>query len=97
MKVTNFSKSTRLPELPTEIDGHALEAYKSEHGIVLTAPTHAQQPTFVLLRGEPPMQVHKGLKRLLLDLVEGRAKAEANLGRKANDFASWFFGLGDGN
>lgn len=92
MKVTNFSKSTRLPTLPTEIEGHALEAFKSEHGIILTAPEHPKQPTFLLLRGEHPAQVHGRLKRLLLDLARGRAEAEAALGLKKNEFAEWFFG-----
>ena len=92
MKVTNFSKSTKLPTLPTEIDTHELEAFKSQHGIVLTAPTHPKQPTFLLLRGESPAQVHGPLKRLLLDLAKGRAEAEGALGLKKNEFADWFFG-----
>lgn len=93
MKVTNFSKSTKLPTLPEDIEGHALEGYKSEHGIILTAPAHPKQPTFLLLRGEQPAQVHGPLKRLLLDLARGRAEAEEGLGVKKNDFAKWFFGL----
>ena len=92
MKVTNFSKSTGLPTLPEHIDGHAIEAFKSEHGLVLTAPDHPKQPTFLLLRGEAPAQVHGRLKRLLLDLARGRAEAEAALGLKTNEFAEWFFG-----
>jgi len=93
MKLINFSKSTSLPSLPTEIEGHALEAFKSQHGIILTAPTHPKQATFLLLRGEQPAQVHGPLKRLLLDLATGRATAEEGLNVKKNDFAEWFFGL----
>lgn len=93
MKLINFSKSTNLPSLPTEIEGYELEAFKSEHGIILTAPTHPKQATFLLLRGEQPAQVHGTIKRLLLDLATGRAKAEAGLAVKTNDFASWYFGL----
>lgn len=92
MKVINFSKSTNLPKLPTEVDGHEIEAFKSEHGLILTAPTHPKQPTFLLLRGEAPAQVHGRLKRLLLDLAKGRAEAEGALGLKKNEFADWFFG-----
>lgn len=93
MKVTNFSKSTNLPSLPGNIDGHEFEAYKSEHGIVLTAPTHPKQVTIILLRGEQPIQVHGRMKRLVLDLAKGREEAESALGLKKDDFASWFFGM----
>lgn len=93
MKLINFSKSTNLPSLPSDIDGCEIEAFKSEHGIILTAPQHPKQPTFVLLRGEQPVQLHGRMKRLVLDLANGRAKAEEGLAVKTNDFASWYFGL----
>lgn len=93
MKVTNFSKSTKLPALPKDIDGHALEAFKSQHGIVLFAPTHPKQPTFLLLRGEAPSQVGGSLKQLLLDLAKGRGAAEAALSLKHAEFAKTFYGI----
>ena len=92
MKLTNFSLSTGVPSLPEDIEGHAIEAFKSQHGIILTAPSHPKQPTFLLLRGDHPAQVHGPLKGILLDLARGREKAETALGLKKDDFAKWFFG-----
>ena len=93
MRVTNFSKSEKLPSLPKHVDGHPVEGYKSEHGIILTAPTHPKQATFLLLRGEAPAQVHGSLKRLLLDLARGRAQAEAGLKLSLAEVAKQYFGI----
>lgn len=94
MKITNFSKSAKLPNLPEHIDGHEVEVFKSEHGILLHAPTHPETATFLLLRGGQPSSVHGPLKRILLDLAHGRARAEATLKLKHDEFAKKVFGIG---
>ncbi len=67
--------------------------FKSEHGLIVTSPTHPQEATFLLLRGEHPATVHGRLKRILLDLARGRGEAEATLKLKHDEFAKKVFGL----
>ncbi len=90
----HYGRTRTLPaNLPVSIDGHVSEAVKTDYGIVLWAPSHPDQPTFLLLRDDEDHDlhsVHGSLKRLILTLVlklraaESKAKARIqDLSRRA--------------
>lgn len=59
-----------MPQVP-------IEAYLTPHGIVAWAPGAPNQPTALLVAGQPPVRVHGELKRCLLALARGRHAATA--------------------
>lgn len=85
----HYGRTRSLPaDLPVSIDGHVSEVVKTDYGIVVWAPSHPHQPTFLLLSDDPhPHSVHGSLKRLILTLVLKLRAAESKAKAKVQDFS----------
>lgn len=83
----HYGRTRTLPDnLPVSIDGHVSEVVKTDYGIVVWAPSHPHQPTFLLLRDDEDHDlhsVHGSLKGIILTLVlklrDAESKAKANI------------------